>query len=101
MKRSLQAALLLGALAGCAGIPSQEGFGRIVGSWQGRNVNELIAAWGPPADTYRMPDGNSMYTYHEGQIVASSCTVNFTVDGAQRIVGWRFAGSACRAVAPR
>lgn len=34
-----------------------------VQSWDGSNVNLLIAAWGPPSEVYTMPNGNKMYTW--------------------------------------
>jgi hypothetical protein len=32
-------------------------------SWMGRDVNELIAAWGPPSSTFTLPNGDTMYTW--------------------------------------
>lgn len=91
----LTAVLVLGS---CAGIPSEDAFKAKVSSWEGHDINEVIGVWGPPKSTYKAPDGNTVYTYEEGQIIASSCTVNFTVDRAQKVVGWRYSGTACRTV---
>ncbi|VEB41099.1 Uncharacterised protein [Chromobacterium violaceum] len=55
--------LLALSLAGCAMFPSQEGYAQKVFRWQGRDVNELLAQWGPPTKTMQMPNGNSLYTY--------------------------------------
>lgn len=96
MKRWPIAALGVLVVAGCAGMPSQAAFEKVVSSWQGHDINEVIRAWGSPAGTFRAPDGNVVYTFEEGRLIASTCTVNFTVDPAQKIVAWRYSGTACR-----
>ena len=98
MKRWLLTTTVALVLCGCAGIPNEEAFKTKVSSWEGHDINEVIGAWGPPKSTFKAPDGNTVYTYEEGQLVASSCTVNFTVNREQKIVGWRYSGTACRTV---
>jgi len=91
--------LIAGAVlivAGCAGIPNEEAFKAEVSKWKGRNANDLITAWGPPAGTFHAPNGNTVYTYHKGEPFPNSCTVDFTVDLAQKVTGWRYAGTTCR-----
>jgi hypothetical protein len=93
---SLLAALVSALLAGCAGIPNETAFRSKVSAWSGHEVSELIDSWGPPDSTLKDPDGTVVYTYYEGEIVPTACTVDFMVDHARKIVGWRFAGTACR-----
>jgi len=32
-------------------------------TWKNKDINELIYAWGPPASTFAMPNGNKMFTW--------------------------------------
>ena len=83
------------AIAGCAGIPNQEAFKAKVSSWQGRNVNDLIKAWGKPGSI--LPgSSDKLYTYNKGEPVATSCVVDFVVDAAKKITAWRYSGTTCR-----
>lgn len=95
MRRGLIAGLAL-AVASCAGIPNEEAFKYEVSKWQGRDVSDLVKAWGPPAGTARAPNGNMVYTYNKGEPLAATCVVNFTVDAAQKVVGWKYSGTTCR-----
>ena len=45
------------ALAACAGA---DGAG---GAWEGRHLNELIHAWGPPSAVQRLADGRQVVTF--------------------------------------
>lgn len=85
------------AIAGCAGIPNQEAFKAKVSSWQGRNVNDLIKAWGKP-DSILPGSSDKLYTYNKGDPVKTSCTVEFMVNPEGRITAWRFSGSTCRTI---
>jgi len=93
----LTAGVLL-IMSGCAGIPNEEAFKAKVSTWQGRNVNDLVSAWGPPNSTLRTPGGGTVYTYNKGDPLPTSCTVDFIVDAAQKITAWRYAGTTCRTV---
>lgn len=108
------AALLL---AGCA---TQQGYAQKVYSWQGRDANELLAAWGTPTGQMTMPNGKQLYTYRtaysqEMPIQSSgfyhpwavsgggstyySCTTNFVVDPRDHTIqSVSFDGNDC--VAP-
>lgn len=77
-------------------------------SWVGADVNRLVQAWGPPADTYRMPDGRALYTwYFDGGAVAMPignmayavqryCKTTFTVSKQGIVQTWRWEGNACK-----
>jgi hypothetical protein len=43
----------------------------VMGSWQGRNVNDLVASWGPPTQVLDDGQGGKIYCYQ----VTSSVTV--------------------------
>ncbi|WP_432472066.1 hypothetical protein [Amphritea sp. HPY] len=45
------------ALAACANL------GQTFAAWEGRHVDTLVAAWGPPAATHRMDDGQRILSY--------------------------------------
>jgi hypothetical protein len=47
-------------LTACA---STRGYERALDSWVGSDINQLIESWGPPTQTYPMPDGRNMYTW--------------------------------------
>ncbi|OHX14720.1 hypothetical protein [Chromobacterium sphagni] len=108
--------LLLAAslLAGCA---TQQGYAQKVNHWQGRDVNELLAAWGTPTSQMTMPNGKQLYTYRSaysqdmpiqgggfyhpwgingGGSVYYSCTTNFVADPASHTVeSVSFDGNDC------
>lgn len=87
---------------------------KILKSWMGANVNNLIASWGPPSDVYPMPNGSKMYTWlrvggttvfanynqYLNMVTASSvtswCKTTFTVSPSGIIQGWRWEGNTCR-----
>lgn len=98
MKQWLLVAMAAAVLAGCAGIPNVDAFKAKVGAWEGRDVAGLVKAWGPPNNTFATPGGGTIYTYYEGRIVPTSCTVDFMVARTKKIIGWRFTGTSCRTV---
>ena len=51
-------------IAGCAGSSTKEGYEQMLQSWQGSDINVLIAKWGPPSRTDELPNGSKMYTYN-------------------------------------
>ena len=95
MKPWILAAVLLLLVAACAGIPNEEAFKAKVSSWQGRNINDLLKAWGKP-DSILPGSSDKLYTYNKGDPVATSCVVDFIVDAAQKVTAWRYAGTTCR-----
>ena len=92
-----------------------ENYTKIVESWMGHDVNDLITSWGPPSDEYIMPNGKTMYTWLwvGGTLITSNyssylnmtfttsttswCKTTFTVDKRGKIINWRWEGNACRA----
>ena len=64
-------------------------------SWEGHNVNELIAAWGPPSQTFSDGNGGQVFVYAESRqwiqpgsatTTASATTVgNYTYGSATTV----------------
>jgi hypothetical protein len=85
------------------------GYEKILSSWMGNDVNSLIQSWGPPANTYKMPNGDIMYTFfYDGGAVAMpignmayavnrSCKTTFIVGQDGKIKTWRWEGNTCKA----
>jgi len=53
--------LLLGLVfTGCATTASYE---TILNSWVGHDINDLVKSWGYPTNTFKAPNGNTVYAY--------------------------------------
>ena len=37
---------------------------KVLNSWVGHNVDELVGSWGYPANTFKAPNGNTVYAYN-------------------------------------
>lgn len=98
MKFWVLTAVVVLIISGCAGIPNEEAFKAKVSAWQGRNAGDLVKEWGQPNSTLHTPGGGMVYTYNKGDPIATSCTVDFIVDAAQKITAWRYSGTTCRTV---
>lgn len=80
---------------------------KVLDSWVGSDVSNLMQSWGPPSQSYRMPDGRMLYTWtFNGGVVAAPignsvyaaqrwCRTTFTTDAQNKIVNWQFEGNAC------
>ncbi len=102
----LLSGLVFLSLIGCA---TEGKFRDQMKSWEGSDVNKLIEQWGPPTNTFKMPNGNTVYTYHLSNGSQASCAygicnaaevfceANFTTDSSNKIVNWRYQGNNCRA----
>ena len=90
---------------GCA---TSWGYEKILKTWVGHDVNELIRDWGPPADVTKLPDGSMMYTWwfdggaleksigKKAKAVNRYCKTTFAVNNQSVIQTWRWEGNACR-----
>lgn len=58
IKKYLIVALAAVLLSGCG-----ENISKTMQSWVGHNVNELIAAWGPPTEVFSDDRGGSVFVY--------------------------------------
>ncbi len=108
MKRLLLPLLLVA----CA---TSGGFKAKLQSWMGQDANRLIMAWGPPSQTYDLPNGNRMYTWlwvgntvayanynaYLNMVTAGSvtrwCKASMTANPESQLIAWQFNGNACRA----
>lgn len=59
---AISASLLAAALAGCAAT-KQEVADNLGGMYLGKNVDALVAEFGPPASTFRMNSGEMAYVW--------------------------------------
>ncbi len=96
MKIWILAASVALAISACAGIPNEEAFKAKVSTWQGRNADDLVKAWGLPNSTLHTAGGGMVYTYNKGDPIATSCTVDFIVNAEKKVTAWRYAGTTCR-----
>ena len=69
VRRIFLITLLLAVMSGCAARVN-----RVMASWQGQNFSDLIAAWGPPDQTF--DDGAG------GKILAWTRTRSYTTPGS-------------------
>jgi hypothetical protein len=103
--------LLLLALSGCA---TTGNFKQQMDSWLGSDINSAIMRFGPPSNTYVLPNGTRMFTwlwvgntvvtanYNEylNMVTAGRRTswCQFSFSASQRgIEAWQANGNACRA----
>lgn len=68
------------ALAGCA---TTMNYKRMVDTWIGHNITELVGSWGYPTRTFTAPNGNTVYAYERAaSYVATMNTPTYsTVNG--------------------
>ena len=90
---------------GCATTAQYE---KNLGTWMGSDVNHLIEAWGVPAQTFTMPNGNKMFTYYfdggsRTQFIYGSafttnygCKTTFTSDSSNKVTNWAYEGNSCK-----
>lgn len=62
-KLALIAGMLL--LSACATTAKYQ---QALSAWKGKNINQLIDAWGYPDDTMTAPDGNKVYIYRQSSV---------------------------------
>jgi hypothetical protein len=58
------------ALASCAGATA-EGYRQAVAAWQGRTIDELIAAEGPPDHSFTLRNGDTVHEWEERRLYAT------------------------------
>lgn len=97
-------ALAFSLTAGCTSTATYE---KTLQSWVGTDVNHLIEKWGPPADVFKLPNGNVMYSwfFNGGAVampignmayaVSRTCKTTFTANAQGTIQTWRWEGNAC------
>ena len=66
-----------------------------MGSWQGRSIDDVTAAWGAPESSINRKDGGVTYTWttiRSNQYGVHQCRQTFVTDPAGKIVQWSYAG---------
>jgi hypothetical protein len=112
-------------LASCAPRLTHQAFDQQLSQIYGQDINHVISKLGPPAKIYGMPNGDKLYTFvlertvyrtpttttanvwggyggaqgttttTGGNLVASYCRIDFTVNAQQRIIAHRSEGNRC------
>ncbi len=83
---------------------SEARYTKVVDSWVGADINQLIMSWGSPTSQYTMPNGNVVFiwvrsnTYaDDGDMYTYKCTTEFfTRPLSYEIFSWKWSGNACR-----
>ena len=58
--RSLKFLIIIFFLVSCATTAKYE---KLLNTWRGGNVNDLISNWGAPSSSFKMSNGNTILTY--------------------------------------
>ncbi len=88
-------------------------FTQTMNSWLGEDINSAIMRFGPPSNTYRLPNGTTMYTWlWVGNTVVNQnynqylnmvttnartrwCQLSFTASAKNLVEGWTANGNMC------
>lgn len=122
--RALIAVLVIALLSGCA---TSAKYNAILDTWMWHDVNELVNSWGYPQNSFKAPNGNTVYVYGSsgsytmptqtnttynvvgntvygnsyttgGQTLNFWCRTFFEVNDQNIIVNWRWEGNNCKAM---
>ncbi len=109
-------------LGACA---TTENYEKILKSWVGHDVNELVGAWGYPVNSFKAPNGNTVYVYSSsgsytmptnttatynvygnsvygnstttgGQTLNFWCQTFFEINDSNTITTWSWKGNNCK-----
>jgi hypothetical protein len=98
-------------LIGCATTAKYE---KRLQSWMGSNETAIVSSWGPPNETYSLPDGGKILTWSTSSGVQSFSTYNqftktiqtntntywcktmMTMSSEGIVVNWQWQGNSCR-----
>ncbi len=76
-------------IVGCASMDTS------MGSWVGRSIDDVTAAWGAPESQIHRTDGGAMYTwttFSSNQYGVQQCRHSFVADALGKIVAWSYSG---------
>lgn len=119
--RVLIIGIVMLALAGCA---TSAKYNAVLDTWMGHDINELVQSWGYPINSFKAPNGNTVYVYGNsssytmptqtnttynvvgntvygnsyttgGQTLNYWCNTFFEVDEGNVIINWRWEGNRC------
>tara|TARA_R110000744_G_scaffold354759_1_gene461186 strand:+ start:1395 stop:1766 length:372 start_codon:yes stop_codon:yes gene_type:complete len=82
MSRIIIALLLTVGLAACSTTASYE---KILKTWVGHNIDTLVSSWGYPANSFKAPNGNTVYAYSSSgsYTMPTNTTSTYNVNGNQ------------------
>jgi hypothetical protein len=112
--------LIVGLLL-CGGCATTAKYDAFLASWLGKNMDDYILNYGPPARVTELHNGNKLYSYrwaqfhvqpvsystfgdsHWAQTTATGggtsqywCETSFEVSGAGKILRYSYRGNTCR-----
>jgi hypothetical protein len=111
ISRAVPKLLLAATLAACA---TTAKFQQQMDTWVGGDVNQAIMRFGPPSQSYTLPNGSKMYSWlwvgntvvtanysqYLNMVTAGAttywCQIGFTAGSSGRIEAWQARGNACR-----
>ncbi|QEE25200.1 hypothetical protein CS053_12380 [Rhodanobacter glycinis] len=94
----------------------QKNLDGVLTSWVGSNINDFMMKWGAPSGEYRMPNGNSIYTWLNEDMIPTavaisrvgaeyiemgggpimvSCKITIFSDSRGTIFNWKWEGNGC------
>lgn len=103
--------ILLSILISCATTGKLK---KALDSWLKEDVNRAMISWGPPSNTYTMPNGKKQYSWlYVGSSVVTTkyydyldmvqsgavtywCEITLTANSSSKITAYSFRGNACR-----
>jgi len=61
----MKKAIIFGCMliAGCATIPTTENYEKVLNTWVGSSVDNLVSSWGPPMRSYNLSNGGQVIEY--------------------------------------
>lgn len=92
-------------LAGCA---TTAGYERSLEGWVGKSIDDVVAAWGAPANTQPLPSGSVAYQWRwtgetrlvdglsGATAVTAWCNTTFLADREGVVRRWQWEGNSCR-----
>lgn len=73
-------------ISACATIANYE---KVLNSWVGHNVDQLVASWGYPVNSFKAFNGNTVYVYSSSgsYTMPTNTTSNYSVYGNSTTTG--------------
>jgi hypothetical protein len=115
MKRIVLALVAVMVLAGCASwFPTVENYEKGLISWVGKPGDDLIRNWGPPRNSYKLSNGETVIEYYESHLITRDyggffshnerigvetlwCKTIFVIGSNGKVSSWKHDGNDCTA----
>ncbi len=114
MKRIILILMAMSALlAGCASwFPTVANYEKGLNGWVGQPGDELIKSWGPPRNSYKLSNGETVIEYYESHLYTRDyggffsynerigvetlwCKTIFVIDQNGKVASWKHDGNDC------